>query len=102
VVGGPGEQSGQVNQMLLQYFINYNMAKGWYIDSSPILTAGWKAAPGDRWVVPFGGGIGRIMRLGLQPVNISVQAFGNVKHPENSATWQLRFGFQLLFPTGKH
>ena len=53
-------------------------------------------------VVPFGGGVRPIMRLGVQPGNISVQAFGNVKHPEDSATWQLRFQFQHLFPTGKH
>jgi len=42
------------------------------------------------------------MLFGLRHVNISVQVFGNVKHPKNSATWQLRLQFQLLFPTGKH
>jgi hypothetical protein len=47
-----------VNQMLLQYFINYNMKTGWYISLSPIITADWKAASGNVWTVPFGGGIG--------------------------------------------
>ena len=32
-----------VNQMLLQYFINYNMKKGWYLTSSPIITANWNS-----------------------------------------------------------
>lgn len=73
-----------VNQMLLQYFINYNLKKGWYISSSPVVTANWhsqasgEAADGNDtpgggvWTVPFGGGVGRIMRLGFQPVNITV------------------------------
>ena len=98
----PDNERPKVNQMLLQYFINYNMRKGWYLTSSPILTADWEASEGKRWVVPFGGGVGRVMRLGFQPVNISAQAFGNAKHPDGGATWQLRFQFVLLFPTGKH
>jgi hypothetical protein len=34
-------QSGRkdVNQMLFQYFINYNLQKGWYITWQPTLTA---------------------------------------------------------------
>jgi hypothetical protein len=62
-----------VNQMLLQYFINYNMKKGWYITVQPILTADWRASSGNMWTVPFGGGVGRIMKLGFQPVNITGQ-----------------------------
>ena len=28
-------------------------------------------------MVPFGGGVGRIMKLGFQPVNITAQFYGN-------------------------
>jgi hypothetical protein len=31
-----------VNQFLLQYFINYNLNKGWYLTWQPTLTANWK------------------------------------------------------------
>jgi hypothetical protein len=31
--------------------------------------------------VPFGGGVGRIMRLGFQPVNITAQFYGSAVHP---------------------
>jgi hypothetical protein len=55
-----------VNQMLFQYFINYNLQKGWYITWQSTLTADWEQTNGGRWVVPVGGGIGRIMRLGFQ------------------------------------
>jgi hypothetical protein len=43
--------------MLLQYFINYDMKKGWYITIQPILTADWRASSGNTWTVPFGGGV---------------------------------------------
>src|SRR6266851_1154844 len=49
-----------VNQMLLQYFINYNLKKGWFTVLAPIITANWKASRSNVWTVPFGGGIGRI------------------------------------------
>jgi hypothetical protein len=55
-----------VNQFLLQYFINYNLKKGWYLTWQPTMTANWNAPDGYRWVVPLGGGVGRIMRLGSQ------------------------------------
>jgi len=53
-----------VNSMLLQYFINYNLPKGWYLVTSPILTSNWKAEKGNRWFVPFGGGLGRLFKIG--------------------------------------
>lgn len=89
-----------VNAMVLQYFVNYNLAKGWYITSAPLNTANWEADSGDRWTVPIGGGVGRIFRAGKQPMNVSVSAFYNVVKPDNlpAADWQLRLQVQLLFP----
>ena len=87
-----------VNQMLLQYFINYNMKKGWYLTSSPILTANWRADSGNIWTVPFGGGAGRIMVLGRQPVNITAQFYGNAVHPEGTSSWGVRAQIAFLFP----
>jgi hypothetical protein len=87
-----------VNQFLLQYFINYNLPKGWYITWQPTLTANWKATNGGRWVVPLGGGIGRIMRLGAQPVNLTAQFYGNAVHPPGASPWSMRLQIAFLFP----
>jgi hypothetical protein len=67
VGGNPLRQS--VNEFLAQPFVNYNMAHGWFLTSSPLITANWLAAPGQQWTVPIGGGIGRIFKLGDQPVS---------------------------------
>ena len=90
-----------VNQMLFQYFINYNMKKGWYLTTSPILAANWNAASGSQWTVPVGGGVGRIFRMGYQPVNVSVQFYGNPVYPAGGSPWGLRTQIAFLFPKKK-
>ena len=107
-VGGWGDKA--VSQFLLQPFINYNLPDGWYLSSSPIITANWRAdKAGDVWTAPLGGGVGKLFRLGQVlplegdaiaklPINTQLQIFGNVARPEDAAKWQLRFQFQFLFP----
>ncbi len=91
-----------VNQSLLQYFVNYNLPNGWYLSSSPIITANWKADSDNTWTIPFGGGVGRLFRIGKLPVNMSIQAFYNVEEPDNlGPDWTLRFQVQALFPKGR-
>ena len=87
-----------VNQMLIQPFGTYTFPGAWYLESAPIITADWKAQGDDRWTVPLGGGVGKIVRLGKLPVNASAGAYYNVVRPDNAAEWQLRIRIQFLFP----
>ena len=87
-----------VNTFLAQPFVNYNMAHGWYLTTSPIITSNWLAPSGQQWTVPIGGGVGRVFRVGDQPVNAQIQGFYNVVRPTRTADWQLRFELALLFP----
>jgi putative transposase len=87
-----------VNQFLMQYFINYNMQKGWFIGLAPIITANWEARRGNVWTVPFGGGIGRITKFGAQPVSLLAQFYGNAVHPANTPAWTMRLQISFLFP----
>ena len=88
-----------VNQTLIQYFVNYNLPDGWYLSSSPIITANWEADSDDRWTIPFGGGIGKITFLGKLPLNISAAAFYNVEKPDNiGPRWTMRIQVQTLLP----
>ena len=96
-VAGPRERPN-VNQMLLQYFITYQIKKGWYVTSAPILTANWMAPSGSVWTVPFGGGVGRVMKLGFQPVNITAQFYGNAVYPAGGSPWSMRLQIAFLFP----
>ena len=73
--------------MLLQYFINYNMKEGWYLEMAPIITANWRASSDNVWTVPVGGGIGRIMKVGFQPINGQLQFYGNAVYPTGGSSW---------------
>jgi hypothetical protein len=94
-----GSGSVRVNSMLVQPFINYNMPGGWFLTSAPIITANWVAPESNRWVVPLGGGVGRVFKIDKQPVNISAQAYYNVVRPTGAPTWTLRLSIALLFPS---
>jgi hypothetical protein len=96
-VSGASDRNN-VHQMIVQPFINYNFPRGWYLASSPIITANWEALEGQRWTVPVGGGLGRAFRLGGQAMNLQMQVFRNVVSPHDAADWTLRLQYQLLFP----
>ena len=96
-VSGSSDRNN-VHQMVVQPFINYNFPRGWYLTSSPIITANWKAPSSQQWTVPIGGGVGRAFRLGQQAMNFQTQVFRNVVSPNEGADWTLRVQFQLLFP----
>jgi hypothetical protein len=91
------EHKPDVNQMLLQYFINYNLKKGWYLTIAPTITANWKVDK-DRWVVPFGGGLGRMMKIGNQPAKFSFEFYGNAVTPSDGASWKFVGQIAFLFP----
>lgn len=87
-----------VNKFTFQYFVNYNLEDGWYLTSTPIITADWEKTSSNQWTVPFGGGIGRLMRFGKLPVDFKLQAFGNVEKPDGGPDWSMIFAVKFLFP----
>ncbi len=68
------------------------------MSSTPTITADWEADSDDRWTVPFGGGVGRLVRFGKQPVDFKLQAFGNAVKPDGAADWELQLQVKFLFP----
>lgn len=87
-----------VSAFLAQPFANYNLPHGWYLVSAPIITADWHQRAGNQWVVPLGGGFGKIQRVGKLPINFQLQAFGNVVKQDYGPDWSLRFQIQFMFP----
>ena len=96
-VAGPSDRPN-VSQFLLQPFVNYNMEDGWYLVSAPIITANWEATSGNKWAFPIGAGIGKLFKIGEQPVSASLQAFDYVKSPTGGPRWAVRAYLSFLFP----
>jgi hypothetical protein len=87
------------NKFFLNYFINYNFPK-WYLVSAPIITANWNVDNDQRWVVPFGGGLGKVFKLGGKlPVNVNAHVYYNAVKPDGVGDWQTRFQIVFMFPT---
>lgn len=87
-----------VNKMLFQYFLVRQLGNGWYVNSAPSITANWKAEEGQKYVVPFGVGAGKLAFLGKLPVNTQVGAFYNAVKPDVGPDWQFRVQVQIMLP----
>lgn len=96
-IAGPSDEP-DVNSFLFQYFVNYNLSNGWYLSSTPVITANWEADSDERWTVPFGLGVGRLIRIGKLPVDIKLQPFWYAEKPDNGPDWSLQLQVKLLFP----
>lgn len=86
-----------VNFFFTQYFVNYNMPNKTYFVTAPIITNNWNSS-NTSWVVPFGGGFGKIFRVGKIPFNGNIQAYYNVVAPEGGPKWSSRLQLQAMFP----
>jgi len=89
-----------VNQMQLQPEINYNFAANpnRYLSFSPTITANWQASGNERWTVPVSLGIGQLVKIGRQSVNVQATAYYNVTAPPGSGNWTLELLVQFLYP----
>jgi hypothetical protein len=92
-----GDGPQDVSLFTWQYFVNYNLPNKWYLTSAPIVTANFEANSDNRWTVPLGGGVGKVFKIGDQPINAQLSAYKNVVAPDLGADWQIRVQLQFLF-----
>ncbi len=93
---GPGD-APTINVFSLQYLGNYNFTDGWYLVSNGTITANWQGSSADRWTVPVGGGLGKVLNVHGQTMSLQVQGFYNALVPENGAKWYVQMSFQYMF-----
>lgn len=92
------DDRASVNQMLLQTFVNYNLPKGWYLTTAPFVSANWKLPNSERWMVPAGGGFGKIVRMNGLTLDLQTQGFYFLQKPRSEAEWSMLFQLKFLFP----
>lgn len=92
------DNRADVNQSLIEPFVNYNLPQGWYLITDLIITANWDAPSDQRWTVPLGGGAGKLFKIGSQAMNARIEAYYNVEKPDSAPDWQWGFTIQFLFP----
>jgi hypothetical protein len=92
------EKRADVNLLVAQPFVNYNLSGGWSLGGGPVITANWEADSGNVWTVPVGGGVSKLFTVGKQPIKASLNAYYNVIRPDNAADWQAQLQLTFLFP----
>lgn len=90
--------SKEMNQLLLQPFVNYNFGKGWSIGTGPVITANWDAPSGQEWTVPLGIGISRTIVFNKRPMKLGFTYYHNVERPDGGAANTVQFQISLLYP----
>ena len=93
--------SPEVNQFVFQPFINYNFGVGWALSTGPLITANWNAPSGQEWTVPLGLGITKTTVFNRRPINLGLQYYHNVVHPDSGPSDQVRIIIALLYPTAR-
>jgi hypothetical protein len=95
VLGSDSRES--VSQMVVQPFINYNLADNWYLVSDMDMIANWNYGNDQRWTVPVGGGVGKLFKFGKHGINTKVEGYYNPVRPDNAPEWSANFTLQYLF-----
>jgi hypothetical protein len=87
-----------VNRMQIDVLFRYHLGNRWLLVSSPTIEANWKVSDGNQWLVPVGGGIGRIWQIGGNGIGVEFQAFYNAIYPESLPfpDWTIRFQVQFV------
>ena len=97
VAGRRGATS--VSALAAQAVFDVNLPRGWYLASSPLIVANWTAPPGSRWVVPVGGGIGKLTLLNqTTALSVETHAYWVAVRPDLGPSWTLRLQAMLSFP----
>ena len=88
-----------VNVFNLSGFVYYNLSNDWFFAYTPDIAANWEVSGPKKWIVPVGGGIGRLYKMNDQYMIASVQYFYNVLTPSTVKTkYSIHFSLDFVFP----
>ena len=97
---GDSDRDG-VNLTNLQYFMYYSLNETTSIGAAPNIIGNWKQDKDDRWTVPIGLGIQKVIKLGKASARIGAEVHYSVIQPDNlpSNEWNVRFYFIPAVPS---
>ncbi|HAM51576.1 MAG TPA: hypothetical protein DCP92_13140 [Nitrospiraceae bacterium] len=84
-----------VNGLILQPFVSYQLGKGWFVRSQPQMLFDWKTG---RQLLPIDLGVGRVFKIGRQDVSCFMDPFWNITYDGPAPKYGITFGVTLLYP----
>ena len=95
---GGDSSRNDISQLLVRGAIRRKLSDDWFFVSAPVITANWKVEKGQKWLIPLGGGFGRLFSVNNGNWAWSVQAYYNVVKPDGAPNWVLRFAVISAIP----
>jgi hypothetical protein len=87
------------NQMNLQPFAAWFFGEGWNVGYSGNILADWEASSTNRWTVPIGVEIGKVLKLGKLPVKINLAGQYMPIRPDNvGQKWNIQVDLTPVIP----
>ncbi len=88
---------GEVSATFFELVVTKHFNDGWYasIQGDILMSVDWND---DRWNFPAALRLGRVTKLGEQPVNIFVSPFYDLSGNNAGNEWGVKFNLTLLFP----
>jgi len=87
-----------VSLLQLQPSLSYILGHGWFLVCGPLIAADWTEPAGQAWTVPLGGGVGRVFAVGSQKINLQLEGYANVVHPDDGPDKLILLTGTFLFP----
>ena len=85
--------------MNVQPIVNFFFKGGWNVGYSGNITADWEAPKSNRWTVPIGIGVGKVVKFGRLPVKISLAGQYMVERPEPvGQKWNIQIQLTPVLP----
>jgi hypothetical protein len=97
LAGGLGRPA--VNLLMLQPDLSYYLEEGWSVSTSPTILANWPAPSGQRWTVPLGGGVSKLVTTVPIPISLSLKSYYNAVSPSSKTPdWSVQLQINFLIP----
>jgi len=98
-VSGDGPEDIDTALTSVKVFFAYSLGNGWQVFSNPIITYDWEAASGNKLLLPIGGGVSKITRIGKMPLNLALDIQNYIVSPDAyGPEWLLKFSITPVFP----
>jgi hypothetical protein len=89
------KSTSQLNLLPLIYRF---FGDGWSVGYSGNIVADWNAPSGERWTVPIGLALAKVVRFGMLPVQVQVAGQYFVERPTGGPDWNIQLQITPVIP----
>jgi len=88
------------SQTDIKYIARYSLPNAWSIGFGPTISIDWEADSDDKWTVPVGLGVTKMVRFGKMPVKFLAEVNYSVVRPDTYGTeWKFIFRIAPVVPS---